>query len=65
MKEETIWCYVGNEHNPEIEFCDPIGYIKPDDTKYDNCGFNDERLSGDKGREYIGCQTKTRSGRTC
>ena len=65
MKEETIWCYVGNQNNPEIEFCDPIGYVEPDDTKYDNCGFNDESLSGEKDRDYIGCQTKTRSGKTC
>ena len=29
------------------------------------CGFGNEELIGDRGQEYIGCQSKTRSGKTC
>lgn len=29
------------------------------------CGFGDETLKGVKDSDYVGCQSKTRSGKTC
>ena len=46
--------------------CDPIGYMEAEDEQINICGIGgDERLQGKKHVDYVGCQSKTRSGKTC
>ena len=51
--EDTIWCYT-TDPSKRWEFCNPIGERECDET-----------MSGEKDEGYRGCQTKTRSGKTC
>ena len=54
MKEDTIWCYTGDPQKPEIEICDPIGYVEAEDSGYDLCGISEETIIGN-GVTYKGC----------
>ncbi len=51
--DDTIWCYT-TDSDKRWEYCDPVGGRVCDET-----------LSGEKGADYRGCQTKTVSGKTC
>ena len=51
--DDTIWCYT-TDPDKRWEYCDPVGGRVCDET-----------MSGEKGVDYRGCQTKTTSGKTC
>ncbi|ACO69960.1 predicted protein, partial [Micromonas commoda] len=58
--EPTIWCYT-TDPNKRWEFCDPL----PESSAEEAPSPPAPTLRGVGDEGYRGCQTKTRSGRTC
>ena len=48
----TIWCFT-TAAGTRWEYCEP------------RCQVGKEELIGNKGEKYVGCQTRTKSGRSC
>lgn len=56
----TLWCYTTGAER--WDNCQPKGVVKPGQGA---CSQGNEALLGVNGKDYRGCQTRTRSGRTC
>merc|ERR1711990_116588 len=64
---KTIWCYVDDPsagYWSRWEYCDPINFVTTSDPNLPKRKCN-EHVSGKNGAGYRGCQTKTKSGKTC